>query len=642
MHHEHARSRRMLGIRPRGALIAVCFSLFAALAHAEPDSPALPAATPAEVPPSAPVSETTSEPATLPPLTPARPAPAAPPPVPPPSVSHEPSSWKFGYTGYLRAPLRFGIGARRRSDLPPGYDVSGTKTTIHEASVPDDQSLSFQTTQHNPRSWGEAFFSYGNSYVSGTIGFGSYNFTEAGFNDYEANWGITQGYVTLTPHLPWENVRLWAKGGAIVDKYGMSGRYDSGEYDMYMFGRTHVMGETAHVDYDLTPAWTLYFEQGFGSKKPDPSVYNNARYTMLHHEHVGLKNGRDLDIAAHYLMSWSQEEYRPTGGAVASDVDLAARNGLPAGYLWVTGVDARAELGAFGYLYAAYSHVGASYSLTVSRAIEALSFSGGGEYDLGVASQYFDSPNCHAAKNPAPVTPPPMGITPPEHWTVLDPDACSDGTGRIDAVHAHYEFSLTNFRQQITGGQRFWGAGQDVILKLYGMAAFVHSAARDTTRASKNIGSSATDFWNASPAGYAVTKTKFGADLQVQVLPWLTPAVRFDRVLPNDHLPQENFSVLSPRVSFKSEWVSHERLTIGYSRYFYDQRDCAPTTLATGTGNVTNPDMLAQWRCTRPPPSPVPYDGFGTTSGKQRTNTRGTGVMRPDLDVFKIEATMWW
>ncbi|HTQ05302.1 MAG TPA: hypothetical protein VMI54_15670 [Polyangiaceae bacterium] len=647
MDHEHTRSRRTPPIRPRAAFIAVSVSLLAAHAHAEPPPKA--SAPPAEVPSPPPASgaETSGEPSSLPPLTPEGTAPSAKPasapPPPPPSVSHAPSPWKFGYTGYIRAPLRFGIGVRRRSDYPPGYDVSGSRTTIHEATVPDDQTLSFQTTQHNPRSWGEAFFSFGNAFATGTIGFGSYNFTEAGFNDYEANWGITQGYVTLTPSLPWENVRLWAKAGAIVDKYGMSGRYDSGEYDMYMFGRTHDMGETAHLDYDLTPAWTLALEQGFGSKKPDPSIYDNARYTMLHHEHAWLRHGRDLEFGVHYLMSWSQEEYRPTGGAAQSSYDLAPRNGLPTGYLWVTGAEARAELGAFGYLYAAYSHVGASYSLTVSRALETLSFSGGGEYDLGVAGQYLDSPNCHAAVNPVKTPTPAAGSpAPPENWTSLDPDACSDGTGRIDAVHAHYEFSLTNFRQQITGGQRFWGAGQDVILKLYGLAAFVHSTARDTTRAPRDVGTSSTDFWNASPTGYAVTKTKFGADLQVQLLPWLTPAVRFDRVMPNNHLPEENFSVLSPRVSFKSEWVSHERITIGYSRYFYDQRECAPTTLATSAGTTPNPDMLAQWRCTRPPPSPVPYDGFGTTPSKQRTNTRGTGVMRPDLDVFKVEATMWW
>jgi hypothetical protein len=644
MHQNAMPARRTSQRRLRFIVTLVQILLFANVAHAE-TAPAADAAhaapDAAQPPPGAGQELATSEPATLPPNpASARPATVVPPKAPAPAKSEE-SGWKFGYHGFLRAPLRFGIGERRPSDTN-GYDVSGTHTTIHEATVPDDQTLSFQTTQHNPRSWAEAFFSFGNALASGTVGFGSYNLTESGFNDYEANWGITQAYVTLTPTLPWENVRLWAKAGAIVDKYGMSGRYDSGEYDMYMFGRTHVMGETAHVDYDVTPAWTLAFEQGFGSKKPDPNIYNNARFTMLHHEHLALKHGRDLEIGGHYLMSWSQEEYRTSGGAGQGADDYAPRNGLPAGYLWVTGAEARAEIGAFGYVYGAYSHVGASYAITVSRAIEALSFSGGGEYDLGVDGNYLDSPNCAAAKNPTPAPPATPGTTKPENWTQLDPNACSDGNGKIDALHAHYEFSLANFRQQIAGGQRFWGAGQDLVVKLYGMVAFVNSESRDTTKAPRDLGSSPVAFWNASPAGYSVTKSKFGADVAFQVLPWLTPAVRFDRVMPNNHLPEENFSILSPRVSFKSAWVTHERITFGYSRYFYAQRECEPATVSTGTGAMPNPDPLSQWRCTRPPPSPVPYDGFGTTTGKQRHETRATGVTRPDLNVFKVEATMWW
>ncbi|HEX5100519.1 MAG TPA: hypothetical protein VFV94_13515 [Polyangiaceae bacterium] len=552
------------------------------------------------------------------------------------------SSWKFSYHGYLRAPMRLGVGKRIESDLPPGYELDGSKTTLHEATVPDDQALSFSATQHNPRSWAEGFFSFGNELATGTLGLGSYNLTEGGFNDVQANWGIMQAYVTLTPSLPWEGFRLWAKAGAIVDKYGMPGRYDSGEYDLYMFGRTHVLGETTHTEFDLTPAWTLYFEQGFGSHKPDPSAWNTARYTMLHHEHLGLKKGRDLEFGLHYLMSWSQEEYRPSGQS-ASPVDLAPRNGLPPGHYWVAGAEARAELGAFGYLYGAYSHAGADYAVTVSRAIEALSTSGGGEFDLGITSNYLDSPNCLKALNP---NNPSVMQGAPENWAPLRPRGCSDGNGSVNALGAQYEFSLTNFKQQISGGQRFWGAGQDLVLKLYTLIAFVDSAARDTTVVSKNVGSTdspSADFYNATKAGYQTTKLKYGADVTAQIVPWLSAGLRFDRVEPEKALPEQNFMVLSPRLSFKSQWVTHERLTIGYSRYMYAQRTCEPVNVTSPSGAmVPNPDPLSQWRCARPAPSPVPYDGFGTTTGKQLPDTRATGVTRPDENVFKIEATMWW
>lgn len=563
------------------------------------------------------------------------------------------STWKFDYHGYLRAPMRIGLNKQLPSDTN-GYTLNTSKTTIHEATVPDDQYLSFQTTAHNMRSWAEAFFSYGNQLAKGVVGFGSYNLTEGGFNDTDANWGISQAYVLLTPDLGFENVRLWAKAGAVVDRYGMSGRYDAGEYDTYMFGRTHVTGETAHIDYDLTPSWTLYLEQGFGSHKPDPNTYNNARYTMLHHEHIGLKQGRDLEFGAHYLMSWSQEEYRTTASTndmfttTAFDATgKAPRNGLPPGHLWVAGVEARAELGAFGYIYGAYSHVGADYALTVSRAIEVLSASGGGEFDLGVASNYLDSPNCHAAapnKRSAGGVGVPAGA--PENWYPLDVDGCSDGNGSLNALHAQYEFSLTNFNQQISGGQRFWGAGFDAILKLYGMMVFVDSWARDTTKAPKTGGTGALASDLNLPTRYKINKSKFGADLTIQALPWLSPGLRFDRVMPNSEMSKQSFSVLSPRIQFKSQWVTHERLTLGYSHYFYDQRVCEPqvqnTVKAIG-GTIANPDdPLGAYRCVQPPPSPVPYDGFGATTAKQDAQNRAPNVTRPDENVFKIEATMWW
>lgn len=568
------------------------------------------------------------------------------------------STWKFDYHGYLRAPMRIGLNKQLPSDTN-GYQVSGSKTTIHEASIPDDQYLSFSTTAHNMRSWAEAFFSYGNQLAKGVVGFGSYNLTEGGFNDTDANWGISQAYVLLTPDLGFENVRLWAKAGAIVDRYGMSGRYDAGEYDTYMFGRTHVTGETAHIDYDLTPSWTLYLEQGFGSHKPDPNSYNNARYTMLHHEHIGLKQGRDLEFGAHYLMSWSQEEYRTTASrddaftTVAFDATgKAPRNGLPPGHMWVAGVEARAELGAFGYIYGAYSHVGADYAVTVSRAIEVLSASGGGEFDLGVASNYLDSPGCHGAppNHPYPGGAKSLSVPSgaPENWYPLDIDGCSDGNGSINALHAQYEFSLTNFRQQISGGQRFWGAGFDAILKLYGLVAYVDSWARDTPKAAKTGGTAGLLNETSLPTRYKISKSKFGADLTVQALPWLSPGLRFDRVMPNSEIGQQSFSVLSPRIQFKSQWVTHERLTLGYSHYFYDQRVCEPQVPFNKAGSIggtvpnTMDDPMAAYRCTQAPPSPVPYDGFGATTAKQDAQTRAPNVTRPDENVFKIEATMWW
>jgi hypothetical protein len=267
-----------------------------------------------------------------------------------------------------------------------------------------------------------------------------------------------------------------------------------------------------------------------------------------------------------------------------------------------------------------------------------LSASGGGEFDLGVTSNYFDSPNCTSIVYPT--IPPPAGVAAPAGWTSRDPNGCSDGNGSINALQLHYEFSLTNFQDQISGGQRFWGKGFDAILKLYALAAFVNSNARDTTTIPSN-GSIPLDGntpVSAAAADYSVTKWKAGVDLTVQALDFLSPGLRFDRVAPNNHIPEQSFSILSPRIQFKSAWVTHERITVGYSRYFYDQRECEPATM----NGVANNDPLRLRRCVQAPPSPVPYEGFGSATDKQDAGNRASGVRRPDENVFKVEATMWW
>jgi hypothetical protein len=196
------------------------------------------------------------------------------------------------------------------------------------------------------------------------------------------------------------------------------------------------------------------------------------------------------------------------------------------------------------------------------------------------------------------------------------------GNGSVDTLLAQYEFSLTNFLQQSSGGQKFWGDGKDLYLKLYGMYNKVKSDYRPTD---PNL---ATD---------GNTKLKFGADLSTSILPWLSAGLRFDRLQPNSKVPEQSFAILSPRIVFKSNWNTHETITLQYSRYMYNQREC--------TGGVTPADGVllspGEERCVQPPPSPVPPDGFGAGYPAQ-SGQRGAPTTRPDVNVFKIEATMWW
>ncbi|HEX2870712.1 MAG TPA: hypothetical protein VHP33_05635 [Polyangiaceae bacterium] len=555
--------------------------------------------------------------------------------------------WKTDFHGYFRVPFRMGVGSRpapklalpigasqsEKTETSMGSDFDDkapgqSGTTFHAPIIPDGQYLSWQSTSHNRSDWAELFFGIGNSWAKATVGLQGYNFTDASFNDPNTQYGIGQAFVTLAPDLGYENMRLSLKVGASQDKYGAAGKYDAGEYDTYLFGRTHVIGETLRLDYDLTESLGLWFEQGIGGKRPDPSSFNNARFTMLGHAHVGLDKGKDMQFSAHMLYSWAQEEDRPYDVSKSNTFYANSVVDAPDGNMWVAGADARFDLGAFGYFYGGYSHIGAKNALVVGRALEVLHASGGGEYQLGVVDNYF-GPGCVAATTGV-VGDPPM----PRTSALAGPDGlaapqgCSAGTGSVDSVLAQYEFSLTNFLQMSEeGGQKFWGEGSDLKIALYGMLNKVTS---DYKPVDKTV-------WGSYDGNL---KVKYGADLQYHATPSITAAVRFDRLQPNSDIPEQSFSILSPRIVLTSNWVTREQLTFQYSRYLYNQRECAP--------NVPSPAAFPRGRmagsalCVQPPPAATPPDGFGVNSESQPVDKRSAPTTRPDLNVFKIEATFWW
>lgn len=493
------------------------------------------------------------------------------------------NAWEFGYHGYFRAPMRVGMG--ERDVRAPGQG----KTTYHSPLVPDDQYLSWQHTRHSQRAWAEAFFSVGNKLVQGTLALQGFQFADAAWNDPKANFGISQGYLTLTPDTGYENVRLIAKAGSFWNSYGKAGRYDAGAYDTYLFGRTHAMGGTLRGELD-TSGLTLWGEWGAGAKEPDPSAYNRSQFTLLHHVHGGVKFGNTADIGLHYLDSFAHSEFRP--GSMATDVSV----NTPDGSLSVYGVEGRVDGGMYGYGYLGFSHIQAKDALTVGPAIEVLHAFGGGEYSLGVTDNYLNAPGCAARMQ------------------------CSGGNGSVNSLLAQYEFSLANLLQGLRGGGTFWGEGQDLKLALYAMYNAIDS--RD-------------------PAQNGVSRFKYGTDLEASALPWLAAGVRFDSLSPNSKVPEQSFKILSPRVTFRSQWITREEISLQYSRYFYDQRSCATAADPSATpadGIYTVGDE----RCVQPPSAPVLPAGFGATTTNQDAGTRASGTALPDVSVVSLTATMWW
>ena len=525
----------------RFAVISLSASLIPALARAQ-DAPAPAAA--AE--PTAEAAPATTGPAapepkkkrggglglSLDPNAPQQGAPVVPIEVVAPPEDNGSTEWKFDITGYFRAPLRMSWGPPTRPDtLPPGVDA-GTQFRTPPL-VPDWNYIDWRYTNSMVGPWTELNFHYGNSRVKATVQIASYNLTDAGYRRLEANLGINQSYLSINwPELWDENSRLTLTVGGFTNRYGAAGRYDGGKYETYLFGRTHIAGETATLEYDIAD-WTASFEEGFGAKlEPIPFLgapQNPAQNlswnpfpgpvaqesTFVAHGHVGASYKKMVLIGAHLIYTFANDSERAGGYRMSSMPFFGRDPASPRPHITIWGADVKLLGGVLGDGYLGYAHLDARNAEYLGDAIETIHSFGGWQ----LHDNYFGAPGQFGA---------------------------SSGTnGKIDTILFQHVFS---FGQLFRYPQAFWGDGPDLIASLFAMFNKVSDA---------QIGN------------YNHSRFKAGAELTYLPLPWFGVGGRYDVVDPNLDDTTQNFSVFSPRIILKSAFVTHEQILIQYSRYFY-------------------------------------------------------------------------
>jgi hypothetical protein len=171
-----------------------------------------------------------------------------------PTVSSAAGSdeWKFEFHGYMRGPMRMSFGpptptqpdANAGPGFVPGDAPSGLQ--LHgKPRVPGASYIEWQYTNTVPDPWAQLNFSYGNSRAMMTVIVDSYGQTSAGYRDLQSQQGIDQAFVTLNfPEALGDHGGLVLNVGSFQNRYGTAGKYDAGMYETYLFGRTHVGGET--------------------------------------------------------------------------------------------------------------------------------------------------------------------------------------------------------------------------------------------------------------------------------------------------------------------------------------------------------------------------------------------------------------
>jgi hypothetical protein len=471
-----------------------------------------------------------------------------------PVVEEAPTSeWKFDVTGYFRAPLRMSWGPAHepdtRANMATGTTVDPGTQLRTPPLVPDANYVDWRYTNSLVGPWTELNFHYGNDRVKATVQIASYNLTDPGYRRLEANLGINQAFITMQyPEIGSENLHLTLIVGGFTNRYGAAGRYDGGKYETYLFGRTHVAGETANLSYDMDD-FTFQIEEGFGGKLEPIPFYGapgatgaNANLpawepypgplaqepTFVAHGHLGASYKKQVLVGLHFIDVFANGNELSTAyeampfysgllpGSNTAAGGRSSADSKPQLLIW--GGDIKWLTALFGDGYLGYSHVSATNAIYLADAIELLHSFGGWQ----LHDNFFGNP----------------GGTQPV-------------TGTIDSI----EFQeVLDLGQVLRYPQAFWGDGPDLLLSIFGMFNHVNAPMNP---------------------GYSINKGKAGVELTYIPLPWLGTGFRYDLVRPD--LNDANitdpfrapFSVFSPRIILRTAFVTHEQIMFQYSRYFY-------------------------------------------------------------------------
>jgi hypothetical protein len=440
-------------------------------------------------------------------LDPAEPDVRSAPPATPFGVSPATSKeYVLDFHGYLLLPMQ--IGMQERPDPVTGQ----TGTVLHTPpSIPQDYRR-FQYTGVLPGPWLQLNLTYGNSTLAGTVILAASAATEAeSFYDPVRQLGVSNAYVTLNLSKD-VGIPFQIRGGAMQQRYGSMGAFDSGRYATPLIARINSIGETATAAFKTGVA-TVVVEQGIGGqlgRMPTgmpSSGWNdfgspNTGASYVGHLHGGLSLAGLAQFGLHYASAWTQDDQNVAGT-------------INKGHINVLGADARLTWGRFGHLYAGVAETKASNAGAVSGIIEILNARGG----QGLVDEYL-GPN-------------------------------SGGNGGLTTFGVQYDLSVARAMY----GDEYHGRNPDVLFSLFGIGTKVKSD---------------------EPSYNGVLKLKGGGEATYTMASWFGVSTRFDHVRQNfDYINQvkvnngSSFTIYTARLLFHTNWQSRDEFALQYSHFVY-------------------------------------------------------------------------
>jgi hypothetical protein len=344
-------------------------------------------------------------------------------------------------------------------------------------------------------------------------------------------------------------------------------------------------GAGAKMDQQYQTYGTTALTAGTG----DPDTYNQSWQpypgdkkqigtTMLVHAHLGVVYQGILTMTAHYIDNFARDARMDVGSQGGVAADKVGSTLTPNASIQVFGVDLRLNGGWMGDGYLGASRIIANNANSIADSIEVLHSQGGWQ----LAHNFFYG-----------------------------------GNGSIDTIAGQYTFSLASFLMR---PRPFWGQGKDITLTLYGMFNRVFDTDNKGAPAS-----GATIPPNMDNGKSDMKKFKAGIDPIWSFSPMMAVGLRGDFVRPNWADKSQDFFVITPKLIFRSEFVTHEMVVLqasfyGYSSAYHD---------STQIGGTTKADSVMPW----------PYGTNGTLDIQKLTLN---GTPQPDKYVISLAASMWW
>jgi hypothetical protein len=420
--------------------------------------------------------------------------------------------WVFNFWGYMSAALRVGQGTR----LDPTSQQFAT--TYHTYPRIVDSYGMFQGTNVPQGSWVDLTFEYGNNRVVSHVKISTWkpavgsDWTPLGSQNF-----FQEAYLTFK--IPVGEVNLRWNVGAFQNTYGGLGQYDVGRYNAAIIGNPYGLGETLTGQYDLDARYTLFLEDGFMGrlgKAPvgappivsiDGAFNSSIPSSWIHHAHAGIARHGTVPfvLGVHYISNFAMDERDQQDDPRTPFVDEGSR---PDPWMNIFGADLRMIDNYLGNFAVAASYANAH------------------DATLLTGMNYFGAYNG-------------------EQLTKRFLGPVGGGTGQMLVLGAEYNVAwgrLLRYPVELSPN------GPELFSSFF--ADFVKVTSKD-------------------PEFNGQRMLKFGTELTYRWLSWLSFSGRVDRVVPNSKDAKESFTVVSPKIIFKSDWLSHEQVTLSYTHWWY-------------------------------------------------------------------------